>query len=371
MPSVAIDGRMWGSGFTGIGYYVREVATRLFYLLPEVSFTLFLPPNISEDLSFSENVRILLAPEPIYSCAEQWSFFRHIRSVHADITWFPHCNVPFLFRSPFLVTIHDLTLMRYPGKKMGNWYQRFAFQKVFSHALQHSSGILSVSEYTKKDLLSFLPLSSEKISVTPLGIDMKRYQSPNPEKIAEFKNRFTSPFFLVSGVWREHKNVPGAITAFEMYRKYGGKGSLVITGKPDPFYNEVRLMAESSPFSKNIFLTGFLPENDMPALFSAADALLFPSFSEGFGLPVLEAMSAGTPVCASNATSLPEVCGDAALFFRPGNYEEMALAMVDVLQEKTRNRLVAEGRKRATLFSWDTTAQKTGEALRPFLSSVL
>lgn len=371
MSSIVIDGRMWGPGFTGIGCYVREISTRLFHILHETSFTIFLPPDVVEGLSFSPNVQILSASEPIYSFAEQWSFFRRLQSVSADVTWFPHCNVPLLFRAPFLVTIHDLTLLRYPGKKMGNRFRQLAFQKVISHALYRSQSLLSVSENTKKDILSFASIPSEKVSVIPLGIDLKRYQSPNPEKIAEYKERFGDPFFLVSGVWREHKNVPGAITAFEMYRKYGGKGSLVITGKPDPFYNEVRLMAESSPFARNIFLTGFLPENDMPALFAAADALLFPSFSEGFGLPALEAMSAGTPVCASNTTSLPEVCGDAALFFDPHNFEAMALTLVDVLHEKTRNHLITQGKKRAQLFSWDTAAKSVADALRPFLSPSL
>ncbi len=363
IKTVAIDGRMWGAGFTGIGNYVREISQRLFLLEPNKTFVLFVSSQQAKIISVPANVKIVIADEPIYSIAEQTSFRKKLLQEKGDMTWFPHFNVPLFFNRPFVATIHDLTIITYPGKKMSRFWHKIAYSLVLRHALKKAKKIITVSQYTKKEVLAYQKMNPEHIFSIWNGVDQGRYSNPSMEKIQHFRKEFSLPFFLITGVWREHKNIPNAIRAFDLYRKHGGKGSLVITGRPDPFYPEVRDLAESSDFSRDIHLTGFLPEDDMPSLFSAADVLLFPSLAEGFGLPAVEAMAAGTPVITSNRSCLPEICSNAALYFDPFQPEDIALKMIDALEEKIISKIVPEGKKRSKIFSWDTAAKKTAGAL--------
>lgn len=368
MKKIAIDCRMWGPEFTGIGNYLREISTRLFQTYSDAEFIVFLSESHTEEvraeISSQKNVTPIFVTEKIYSWGEQTSFLKKLNAVEADIYFFPHFNVPLFFRKPFVTTIHDLTILKYPGKKMSKPWHRMAYLWVLRHALRRSEKIISVSEYTKKEILDFdAKIPHEKVEVILNGIDVKRFSEPNPQKVKKFRKQFGTPFFLISGVWREHKNIPGAIRAFEMLRKYGGEGNLVISGKEDPHYPEVKKLSESSEFAKDIILTGFIPEQDMPSLFAAADTLLFPSFAEGFGLPALEAMAAETPIVASDRTCLPEICGNAALFCNPTDPENVALKMIESLEEKIKTDLQKKGKQRIKDFSWDTSAKKTGEVI--------
>lgn len=369
MNKIAIDGRMWGSGFTGIGNYLQETVPRLFRLLPDERFALMVTPETADRLEVPPTVEVIPCREKIYSAGEQTSFFLRLSRSRPDLAWFPHFNVPLLYRAPFIATIHDLTILRYPGKKMAKPWHRAGYRRVLHHALGASAHLIAVSDYTQSEVIAFDPtIAADKITVIPNGIDRERFRRLPADKVEEFRFRFGPRFFLIAGVWREHKNIIGAIEAFEMFRKYGGKGALVITGRPDPFYPEVEQAVLQSKYAADIHLAGFVPDELMPVLMQAASALLFPSFAEGFGLPALEAMAAGTPVAASNASSLPEVCGDAAVLFDPHNPEDIALKMVDILEDKLRKRLIAAGRKRVREFSWEKTAEATAAVIMAALS---
>jgi len=357
---IAIDGRMWDPFSTGIGNYIREISQRLFVNMPETAFTLFLPPTIFESYKPPAHVTTICAPEPIYSLSEQTTFLRKLQKCPADLFWFPHFNVPLLFRKPFIVTIHDLTLLKFQGKKMRRSWHHWAYLRILHHSLFSSKALLSVSDFTKEEILDFAPkIPEKKITRIWNGIEKERFQNIDLRKKSCFQKKFGETFFLVAGVWREHKNVVGAIRAFEIFREKGEKGRLVITGREDKHYPEVREMSEKSPFSEDILLTGYIPFEDIPALISASTALIFPSFAEGFGLPLLEAMAANTPVLCSNTSSLPEVGGDACLYFDPKNTKEIAQSMKKILQKEEQVLLQKKGQKRLHLFSWDEAAQET------------
>lgn len=361
---IAIDARMYGAEFTGIGNYIQEICTRLFDTLPKTQFILFIPKKTAKKIHFPKNVKVIIADEPIYSWAEQIHFCKKINAVKANITWFPHFNVPLFFRGNFVTTVHDLTIVKYPGKKMRRFWHRIAYFSVLQRALRRAKKIITVSQYTKKEIKKFANIHSKKIKVIWNGIDTKRFGKANEKKKKEYKEIFGNIFFLISGVWREHKNIPEAIRAFEMYKNSGGKGSLVITGKPDPFYPEVQNLVKKSKWKKEIFLTGFVDDKDIPALFAAATVFIFPSLAEGFGLPALEAMASETPVISSNRTCLPEVCGDAALYFNPENPEEMALKMVEAQRTKIQKDLIKKGKQRIEEFSWEKAAQEVQKILK-------
>ena len=368
MPKkIVIDGRMFDRFSTGIGNYIFEISTRIFPKMPKTDFVIFLPKSSISDFSDFPNLTKKIADEPIYSVAEQFSFLKKLRAENANLTFFPHFNRPIFFRGKSISTIHDLTLLHFPGKKKRRFFHRIAHKIVLKSALKNAEKIISVSDFTQKELLRFFPkIPKTKIAVIKNGISPRKFQNPDAEKVAFFRQKF-GEFFLVAGVWREHKNVVGAIAAFELYKKFGGRGNLVITGRPDPFYPEVSARAENSTFSKNIFLTGFLKKSEMPAIFAAAKTLLFPSFAEGFGLPILEAMAAGTPVAASDLPIFREVADDAALFFDPKNPESIALQMVESFREKTRGDLISRGKNRVKNFSWDAAAAKTAKLFQKCL----
>lgn len=364
MKRIAIDGRMWGSRFTGIGAYLQEIVPRLFQLLKDHEFTVFTTAEIAEKLKDIPNVKPVISAETIYSIGEQTTFWHRLKKSRAHVTWFPHFNVPLLFHNPFVATIHDLTILDYPGNKMGRPWHRRAYKHVLLHTLRASSSLITVSNFTKSQIVQFDPvLPREKIMVIYNGVDQMRFQSIQEDQQQAWKKRFQAPIFLIAGVWRVHKNIPKAIAAFDLFRKHGGKGSLLITGRPDPYYPEVERCARQSRFRRDIHLVGFVDDKEMPALMCAADALVFPSVAEGFGLPALEAMVAGTPVIASKYASLPEICGGAAIYFDPLDAEDIALKMVDVLEDKMRTSLIQKGKQRADEFSWESAAEKTATAL--------
>ncbi len=358
---------MWGKYSTGIGNYIQEISIRLFAKMPNARFVLFLPRETFESFSPPPNVEKKIAEESIYSFAEQCSFCWKLWAEKADLTFFPHFNRPLLFRGKSIVTIHDLTILHFPGKKKRRFFHRIAHRAVLHSTLYKSEALIAVSKTTKKEIIDFFPrIPSKKTTVISNGIDINKFQNPDIQKVQEFQKKY-GDFFLVAGVWREHKNVVGALAAFELYKKHGGQGNLVITGRPDPFYPEVPQAAQESEFSSHIFLTNFIPPEEMPALLSAASALIFPSFAEGFGLPLLEAMAGETPALASNIPVFREVANDAALFFDPHDPESIALEMVEVFRKKTRDDLIAKGEKRVQDFSWEKAATQTAKLFEKFL----
>jgi glycosyltransferase involved in cell wall biosynthesis len=364
---IAIDARMWGAKYTGIGNYLQETATRLFKRFADHEFILFVTPENLTELEVPANVTKVLAPEKIYSVGEQAKFLMRLRNVNADLTWFPHFNVPIGYRKKYVVTVHDLTLLTYQGKKMKRRWHQAAYRAILRNCMRRSEKVIAVSEYTKEQALLFEPRAKGKIGVVYNGVHYDSFANADKQKVAEIKEKYAQPIFLIAGVWREHKNIPGAIAAFELFRKHGGKGKLIITGKEDPYYPEVKQMTEASRFISDIELTGFIDDDYKRALFAAASALIFPSFSEGFGLPALEAMAAGTPVVCSNTSCLPEVCGDAALYFNPHDSEDIALKMVDALDGKIAPNLIEIGRQRAQNFTWEKTAELTGNVFESIL----
>ena len=151
----------------------------------------------------------------------------------------------------------------------------------------------SVNKYLK-EIRHFFKTEEKKISVIHNGVDQEKFSNLNKKLVQNFQKKF-GQFFLIAGNWRNHKNIPNAIFGFEKFCQMGGKWNLVITGKKDKNYYEVFEIAKKSPFAHKIFFSGFLKSTEIPAIFSAASALIFPSFSEGFGLPTIEAFATNTP----------------------------------------------------------------------------
>ena len=355
---IGIDARMYGVSFTGIGRYTSELIENLAELDKENEFVVFMRKEAFESFNPpNERFKKVLADFPHYSCGEQFGFLKVINKEKLDLMHFTHFNAPIFYKRPFVVTIHDLTLSFFPGKKMTSWFERLAYHVVIRNVTKKAKKIIAVSNHTKKDLVESLKVPADKISVIYNGVNPKFGDvDPTPRPDLMKKLGLQKPYFLYTGVWRDHKNIVGMIKAFDAFNKdVGNQYNLVVTGQHNPTYHEIPDTVKKLGIEDDVHLVGLVAEADLFGLYKYAIAYVFPSFYEGFGLPPLEAMQCGTPVIASNTSATPEVCGEGnALFFDPYNPDDMKNAMRMIATDPSlRQKLMDRGAERVKQFGWE------------------
>lgn len=266
--------------------------------------------------------------------------------------------IPFFLRPKrSLVFVLDFAYLRFQS----SWKERLsATFLLFLHrrALRKADRIIAISEQTKEETIRFCKVPAEKIAVVPLSYI----------PLGETKKEINVPerFFLFAGVLKERKNVAGIIRAFSLFSKEVAGHELLIAGKQSGGYEEflVRL-ARDLGVAERIRFLGYVSDAELSYLYTKAEALIFPSLIEGFGMPVLEAMHAGLPVITSRQGALAEVADAAALLVDPTRPDDIAGAMARVAKDsELRESLRAKGKARAALFSWDETARRVLEVLR-------
>ncbi len=359
---LCIDARIFSPKFTGIGRYTHELIKEFLLLKPEWKFTLFLNSE-QYDTFLSEikknslygniNIQLFVANEKMYSLAEQTTFLQKLNKIDADLFWFPHFNVPYFFNKKFVVTVHDLTLSKFPGKKMNSFLHRFVYFKILRHALQKSKHILTVSKNTKKDIIEDEKILENKITIAHNAVGKEFFEYKNNNLNKDFNK-----YFLYTGQHREHKNVITLVKAFHIFLKNNSKYKLILTGKPNPLYPDVSNYIKSNNLEENIILVGLVSEEKLLSLYQNAKAYIFPSLYEGFGIPPLEAMAMNTPVIASNSSCIPEICEDAAIYFDPYNQDELAKKMQNLVNNKSLEKnLITLGKKQVKKYSWKKSAE--------------
>ncbi len=363
---IGIDARMYGSGQTGIGNYIKHVTDNILKIDNENEYVLFLrEPEFSKFTPPNKRVRKVKAEARWYSWREQVILPWQMLKENVDLMHFPHFNSPILYPKKSVVTIHDVTPRFFPGHKMKSIVRRLGFRAVFNSSVHKAAHVIAVSGHTKRDVMRYFHVPDEKITVTYLGVEPYFRKIENYAKIKEIKDRFsiTGPFIFYVGVWRNHKNVDGLIKAFGIFlKKYKMDYQLVIGGQEDPYYPEVRKAWEDLGIGGRVIRPGFIKDDDLPLFYNAAELYVVPSFYEGFGLNGLEAMACGTPVASSKVTSLPEVYEDSAVYFDPNDHEEMADAMAAVLMNKEKKEeLTAKGYQRVKRYRWENCARATLE----------
>ncbi len=234
-------------------------------------------------------------------------------------------------------------------------------------AASSASKVITLSESSKRDLIERFGVSPEKIAITPCGVDETMQRVEDPQVIAEVLQRYgiTPPFILSVGLLQPRKNLPRVVDAYALLRERRPDlpHHLVIAGKVgwgvELLRERVRKI-QCRLRKSAVHFAGYVADEDLPALYSAADVFVYPSLYEGFGIPPLEAMACGTPVVTSNVSSLPEVVGDAALMVNPLDVEAITAAMEQILTDTTlRQTLTARGGKRAREFTWERMARQT------------
>ncbi len=280
-----------------------------------------------------------------------------------------HCTEHLLVPTahvPTVLTVHDVVYVTHPEWHLP-WNHRF-LRLAMPRFVRGADAIIAVSDYTRRDVVSLLHADPAKVHVIHEGVDARFQPVREPEALAEVRTRYhlRPPYILYVGAIEPRKNLPMLLRAFAaLCHEPGFQHQLVIAGGKGWLYDEVFATASGLGLGDRCLFPGHVPDQDLPALYSAADIFTFPAYFEGFGLPPLEAMACGTPVVSSGAASLPEVVGEAGILLSP--YDERA--WVEALRRLAgdgalHQRLSALGLAQARRFTWQETARQTVEVYR-------
>lgn len=300
---------------------------------------------------------------------------RAIRRYDLDILHDPNGIAPFLgpkHGAKRLVTIHDAFAFVHPEthNRLDNWRYRM----LLPWASRRADTVMTDSAHSRRDLEQHLKIEAARINVIPCGLD------PHFTPVADCaarqhildRYRIVAPYLLYVGGINARKNIARLFEAFAQVRADHPSVKLVIGGKRQWQTREIEATFERLALHDSVHFTGYVQDADLPSLYSAAEAFVFPSLYEGFGMPPLEAMACGAPVITSNVSSLPEVVGDAALTVDPYNIAELAGALRRVLADRElRSRLQQQGFVRARQFSWNRTARATYDLYATLLNQTL
>ena len=275
---------------------------------------------------------------------------------------------------PLIVTIHDVAYLRFPQHydKPWLWYSRL----LVPLAARRASAVIAVSEHAKQDIQRHLNLPPHKVHVVYPGVDGNRFRPLSPPETALVAQRYglDTPFVLHVGSLAARKNIPTLLNAVFLLKKAGfwGCRRVVLAGGISPGlpgHADIRATIERLGLEQEVLFLGHVPDDDLPAIYNLADAVVMPALYEGFGLPVPEAMACGRPVIAANTTSIPEVAGDAALLVDPRDVEAWAEALSRVLtDEALRQSMAQRGLLQARQFTWENAAQETLRVYRSVLA---
>lgn len=301
-------------------------------------------------------------------------------------------TIPFIHPSKTITTLHDIGFEKFPELYSHNLigYKKSFLKKLIwllvkiltlgkysnteldyhrfsaKFALKHAKKIITVSQFTKDEIVNTYHTDPKKISVIYSGLDHNQYKpmEKNDEKINYVTDKFhlKKPFFLAVGRLEEKKNTAGIVEAFGIFKNKIGKNNyqLVLAGKPGYNFYKIEENIKRYNLEKDVVITGFVPDEDLPFLMKKAYLFMMPSFYEGFGLPIIEAMACGVPAITSNLASMKEVAGDNALLVDPRNIEMIFQAINRLTDDiQLRTALIKKGLARAKKFSWLNCAQET------------
>ncbi len=341
-----LDARPATAHFPGIGRYVRSLAEAL-------------PPLLAED----ERLLLLSPSEGAgpFSLRQQWEIPLRLRQRRATLYHSTYYLMPYFGLPPTLLTLYDLIPLRFPA--LSTPRARLLFRWTTALALRRATHALAISEATRQDFLRTFRLPPARISTVPLAA-APRFRPQPPQVIEALRRRLGLPprFVLYLGSNKPHKNL---VRLVEAWAGVEGAVRLVIAGAWDARFPQARERAAALGLEDRILWLGRVAEEDLPALYAAAESFVFPSLYEGFGLPVLEAMACGTPVACADRSSLPEVAGEAALLFDPTQVEAIRAALHRLTTDaELRAALAERGLAQARRFSWTRTAQVTLEHYR-------
>lgn len=346
---------------SGIGTYLRNLLPGLVKSLnKDHNFHLLGHPGELSALS-GKNVKIAPFTPNIYSLKEHL-LFKRIIPKETDLFWAPHFNIPYRYSGKLLVTIHDvfhLAMPHFLGNRLKYYYAKFLFNRVKKRA----SAIIAVSKFTQSEITKLVQIPQDKIEVIYNGVNPFWFESYNP--VPPSKN----PFFLYVGNIKPHKNLRVLIKAFQKIH-HQIPHDLILVGQKSGFITgDSKILDAENSMNGRIKFTGRISDELLRNYYQKAQALVFPSLYEGFGLPPLEAMASGCPVLASSRGSIPEICGEEATYFNPVNPDELS----HLLLEKSKNNLksnetLQKRRNKAMSYQWQASQDKTASLIQKLIN---
>ncbi len=291
-----------------------------------------------------------------FTFSEQFGFLRQLLLLKPDLVHFPMVQQPILYRGRVVTTMQDLTGLRFANPTKNRFVMKFklwVYKWVNIIAVRKSKLLITPSEFVKDDVARTLSVNSRKITVTYEAGDSV---NAKPEPMEGLSGK---QFIMYVGRPFAHKNLERLIEAFAIVKQSNPDLHLVLAGKKDVIYKKHERETNRKGIP-DVHFTGFVSDGELRWLYEHCEAYVFPSLSEGFGLPPLEAMAHGAPVVSSDATCLPEIYGDAAYYFNPTDVEAIAKAISDVLKKpELRKKLIKAGKARVKTFSWERMAEQT------------
>ena len=371
---IGLQAFLWGEAGTyrqsGVSNYIRHLVQGLAGVaLPQV--LVYLPfPEALEDFPPASHLQPRLSLLPLRKPTvrilwEHLAFPWHLEKDRISLLHAPMNVAPLWTPCPVVVTVMDLAFWRYP--QVHPWGRRLYLGLFTRLSVRRARAVIVLSSYIRRELETFLHVPSGRIRVIHPGVDPDYRPLPS-EQVEEFRRRRGLPdrYFLYVGNLEPRKNLRRLVQAYARLRPEGV--SLILAGARGWGYAELFQEVEALGLAGRILFPGFVPRQELPLWYNGAEALLYPSLYEGFGLPPLEAMACGTPVVVSTAASLPEVVGPAGLQVAAEDVEGLAEAMRRLLEEaELRTELRRRGLEQARRFRWEKMAQETADLYRQVL----
>ncbi len=366
MKHLVIDARILE---TSTGRYMQRLLENLHeHHSNEYKYTVLVPSAHREKWSTRlSNFSVIAADQKWYSLAEQWSLYWQLRDLKADLVHFTMPQQPFLYSGPAVTTIHDTTLIRFANLDDSNQFvyrvKQVIFTQLVKTVIRRAKQIITPTEFVRNDLLN---LVGDKYKDT-FTVTLEAGE-PSDDPITPLKEFEGKSFFFFVGNAFPYKNVGHIINAFEKFKIDHPESLLLLAGKKEFFYEQLEKEVQRRNIADVHFL-GFITDGEKRWALQSAEAFVTASLSEGFCIPLLEAMYENCPVLSSNVSCLPEVAGDAALYFDPHSVDELVARMDEVYQnQEVRLRLITLGQQRVKLFSWKKMTDETVQVYKNALS---
>ena len=366
---IAINTRLLVRGkMDGIGWFTYETSRRIVRAHPEHTFYLLFDRQPDSMFLFGDNaIPVVLCP-PARHPVLWWMFFElavpiALKHYKIDLYLSPDGFMPLHSNVPTLSVIHDINF-EHANDNLRPSHQHYMthFFPLFAHK---ATRVATVSEYSKQDISTTYHIDSKKIDVVYDGAH-DGYRPHMEEEKKAVRNRFTGgkPYLIFISTILKRKNLANLLLAFDQIKDTDTKDlKLVVVGNRVWWQDELETAYNNMRHQQDVLMPGHVEPEELAALLSASEALVYPSYFEGFGIPILEAMYAETAVIASHTTSMPEVGGDAVLYIDPANPDDIAHAIKQLENSNLREDLIAKGRQQRQKFSWDKTAELLWQSL--------